>query len=239
MFLMLSISNIYMVWLFIELMFLFFLLVVILGEVKRVGLIIYFFFQSIMSLLMFIVLIIRADKLIFILMLAKLGLFPFFYWMVVVSLKVGFLGNFFVLSLQKFSVFWIIWLFIKSRVIFVYFIMYLRVFFVIISLLIISDLWLLLVYSSISNTAIIVLRIYGSLFFSSIFLYLCIVLFIIFLIKYSYSYLEVVLIVMLFLVIPPFLLFFMKLYVVLSMDFFFKVSFLFGSFWCVSFVILL
>jgi hypothetical protein len=62
-----------------ELIFVFFLLVIINIEVKRVGLIIYFFFQRVISLCLFIVFIFSFEKLIFLLLSAKLGLFPFFY----------------------------------------------------------------------------------------------------------------------------------------------------------------
>jgi hypothetical protein len=62
-----------------ELIFLFFLLYVINAETKRIGLIIYFFFQRVASLMLFIVVVFSFDKLIFLLLRAKLGLFPFFY----------------------------------------------------------------------------------------------------------------------------------------------------------------
>ena len=92
----------------IELIFLIFLIVVINNESKSIGLIIYFFFQSVVSLLLFIRLFYMFDKIVFILLRAKLGLFPFFYWVIVVTVKIGFLGNIFVLRLQKFRVFWLI-----------------------------------------------------------------------------------------------------------------------------------
>ena len=141
-FLLLSLSNVYVIWLIIELMFLFFLLLVINTERKRIGLIVYFFFQSLASLILFVRIIFFFDKLVFLLLRAKLGLFPFFYWIVVVRVKVGIIGNMFVLGLQKFSVFWLFWLLMKASLDFVYFIVYLSVFFVIVNLLIVSDLWL-------------------------------------------------------------------------------------------------
>lgn len=88
-----------------EIIFLFFLLYVILKESKSFGLVIYFFFQSVSSLLLFISVVFFLDKLVLIFLLAKLGLFPFFYWVIVVSVKLGVLGNMFVLRFQKFSVF--------------------------------------------------------------------------------------------------------------------------------------
>jgi len=78
---------------------------VINNENKSLGLIIYFFFQRIVSLILFIVIILSLDKIIFLLLSAKLGLFPFFYWIVIVRVKIGLLGNIFILRLQKVSVF--------------------------------------------------------------------------------------------------------------------------------------
>ena len=89
----------------IELIFLFFLLLVVNTSEKNVGLIIYFFFQSVASLFLFIVVFFCLEKLIILFLTAKLGLFPFFYWIVVVSIKIGLIGNLFVLRLQKIRVF--------------------------------------------------------------------------------------------------------------------------------------
>jgi len=161
---------------------------------------------------------------------AKLGLFPFFYWMVIVRVKVGFLGNMFVLSLQKIRVFWLFWLIIGLSLRFIYLLVYIRIFFVIINLLIISDLWLLIVYSSIANTGIIMLRVYGINFLLVVFLYLGVIFFIIYFIKNSDSYIEILLIVFFFLVIPPFLLFFIKFYIVISLEIVLKIGFLFSIF---------
>lgn len=221
----LSLSNYYMVWLLMEIMFLFFLLVVINYENKRVGLIIYFFFQRTISLFLFIMIVLSFDKIIFILLTAKLGLFPFFYWIVVVSVKVGILGNIFVLGLQKISVFWIIWLLINVSMNFVYLLVYLSLLFVVIRLVMVTDLWLLLVYSSIANTSIIVLRVFGNKFVFIFLLYLFTIIRIIYFIKSIDSYLELILIVFIFLVIPPFLLFFIKFYVFLSLENVIKLGF--------------
>lgn len=229
-FLLLSLSNVYLVWLSIELMFLFFLLVVLRDEIKSIGLIIYFFFQRVISLILFISIILFFDKLIFLLLSAKLGLFPFFYWMVVVSVKVTMTGNLFVLRLQKISVFWLLWLLFNVSLRFLYFFVYLSIFFVILNLLIISDLWLLIVYSSIANTGMIIIRVYGSNFLFIVILYLGVILGIIFFIKILDSYMELLLIVFFFLVVPPFLLFFIKFYVILSLDFMLKIGFLLAVF---------
>jgi len=123
-----------------ELIFLFFLLNVINYESKRIGLIIYFFFQRIASLILFIVIFFMFDKLVLLLLAAKLGLFPFFYWIIVVRVKIGFIGNIFVLSLQKIRVFWLFWLLLKSSFSFIYLLTYSRIFFVIVNLLLIRDL---------------------------------------------------------------------------------------------------
>lgn len=196
----------------IEIIFLFFLVIIVGLEYKSVGLIIYFFFQSVVSLILFIVLVLNIDKMIFVLLCAKLGLFPFFYWMVVVRVKIGLWGNLFVLRLQKVSLFWFLWLIIDVSLNFLYFIVYLRIFFVILSLVLISDLWLLLVYSSISNTGMILLGIYGEKYLYVVFLYLSVIFLIIFLFLKLDNFMELLLLVFFFIVIPPFVLFFYKIF---------------------------
>jgi hypothetical protein len=133
----------------------------------------------------------------------------------------------FVLGLQKIRVFWLVWLMIDIKIEFVYFIVYLRIFFVVIRLLLISDLWLLLVYSSIGNTGMIVLRRYGSRYFVLMVIYMRIILVIIRIIKLRSSYREIVVVVFFFLVIPPFVLFWMKFFIVMSLEFVIKVRFFF------------
>ena len=229
-FCLLSISNVFVIWFIMELIFVFFLLIIINIEVKRVGLIIYFFFQRVISLCLFIVFVFGFEKIIFLLLSAKLGLFPFFYWIVVVRVKIGIIGNLFVLSFQKIRVFWLLWLLIKSNIGFIYLFVYASIFFVIVNLLIITDLWLLLVYSSIANTRIIILRIYGSNYIYVIFLYLGVIFSIIYLIIKVDSYIELLLLVFFFIVIPPFLLFFIKFYIILSLDFILKLGFFLALF---------
>jgi hypothetical protein len=75
----LSICNVYIVWLLMEMMMLFFLLYVLRFEVKRVGLVVYFFFQSVISLLLFVVVFFSMSKLVILILVGKLGLFPFYY----------------------------------------------------------------------------------------------------------------------------------------------------------------
>jgi len=145
--------------------------------------------------------------------------------MVIVRVKVGVLRNMFVLSLQKFSVFWLVWLTINVRIVLVYVLVYFRIFFVVVSLLHIRDLWLLLVYSSIVNTGIIVIRVFGSNYFFVLCLYLLIILGILYLVKEMDSYMEILLVVFFFLVIPPFILFFIKFYVIFRLDILMKVGF--------------
>lgn len=226
----LSLSNIYVIWLLIELMFLFFLLIVLNKESKSIGLVIYFFFQSVASLFLFIRIYFFFDKFIFLLLCAKLGLFPFFYWIVVVSVKVELYGNIFVLGLQKIRVFWLVWLTLTVRSGFIYLMAYLRIFFVILRLLMISDFWLLLVYSSIANTGILLISTLGSNFIIAIGLYLAIIMSIIYSVKQFRSYTELILVVFIFLVIPPFILFFIKFYVILSLDYFLKLGFFIAFF---------
>ena len=53
--------------------------------------------------------------------------------------KVGLVGNMFVLRLQKVRVFWLLWLLLERRVGFVYVWVYLSIFFVVVRLVIIRD----------------------------------------------------------------------------------------------------
>jgi len=59
----------------------------------------------VVSLFLFLFFFFFLKKILVLLLLAKLGLFPFFYWMVVVRIKVGLIANVFILGLQKVSVF--------------------------------------------------------------------------------------------------------------------------------------
>ena len=217
--------NFYVVWFLIEIIFLFFLLYIISVETKSVGLIIYYFFQRFISLLLFIRVFIIISKLIFILLSAKLGLFPFFYWVVVVSIKTGVLGNIFVLALQKLPVFWLFWLLNNNSIILLFLFCYLGILFVVINLRLVVDLWILLVYSSIANTGLLLLRRVGSYYIINIFLYLGMISLIIWLIMKSNNYFELLLVVLLFLVIPPFILFFIKFFIVIRIDSLLKLSF--------------
>jgi hypothetical protein len=216
---------VYIIWVGIQIILIFFLLLVVRKENKSVGLVIYFFFQSVVSLFLFIVLILGLYNLITFILIAKLGVFPFFYWIVVTRVKVGLLGNMFVLRFQKILVFWLYWLLLDISLVLIYLIVYIRVFFVIVNLLIISDLWLLIVYSSIANTGIIILRVYGTIYFVVVLLYLRIIFFIIFSMKNIDSYIELLLIVFFFIVVPPFILFFMKFYVILRIELIIKLAF--------------
>jgi hypothetical protein len=225
-YLILSLNNVFIVWLVIELIFIFFLLFSLNYDSKSVGLVLYFFFQRLMSLFLFIRIFYCFDKVIFLLLSAKLGLFPFFYWIVVVTVKVGLFTNIFILSFQKISVFWILWLTLNVSLNLILLLVYLSLFFVIFNLLIISDLWLILVYSSIVNTGLILLRVFGIYYLFVVFMYLIIIFLIIFLIKFLNSYIEIIIIVFFFLVIPPFILFFIKFYIVLSFDMYIKLIFL-------------
>lgn len=192
------------------------------------GLVIYYFFQSVISLFLFIVFFLSLKKIVFLILCAKLGLFPFFYWIVVVRLKVNYLRNIFILGLQKVPVFWFLWLVYDSLLLLILLLVYFSIFFVLINLLLISDLWLLLVYSSIANTGLLLFSIYGSYYLLSIFIYLSIVIFIIFCIKFLDRYSNILFVVLIFIVVPPFFLFFIKIFVVFRVLFSLKlVLFLF------------
>jgi len=194
----LLVNNVYLIWLIIELIFLLFLIIVINFEVKRVGLIIYFFFQSVISLILFMVLVFRLYKFVFLLLCAKLGVFPFFYWIIVVRVKVGLWGNLFVLRFQKVRVFWLLWLLRDVSLSFIYFLVYLSIFFVIFVLMSIRDLWLLLVYSSIANTGILLLRLLGDKYIFVVLLYLSVIVIIINCLIKSDSVMEIVIMVFFF-----------------------------------------
>ena len=170
------------------------------------------------------------SQIVFLILIAKLGIFPFFYWMVVVSLKIRFLGNIFVLSLQKLRVFWLLWLLNNISFSYLYLFGYLRLFFVIFSLMRVVDFWLFLVLTSIANTSLILIRILGFNYFNVIFLYLFIIVIIIYYFFSADSLVEIAFIVFFFIVVPPFLLFFLKFYVVYSLDFFLKIGFFFSLF---------
>jgi hypothetical protein len=147
--------------------------------------------------------------------------------MVVVRIKVGLIANVFILGLQKVSVFWMFWLVLDLNLRFLFFLLYLRIFFVIINLILVVDLWLLLVYSSIANTGIIVFASLGSNYICLVFLYLSVIIAMILILKNSTSYSELVFILFFFLVVPPFVLFWIKFYIILSLDSVMKLGFFF------------
>lgn len=229
-FLLLSISNVYVVWFLIELIFLFFFVVVLSRETKRLGLVIYYFFQRRISLLLFIGIFFVLEKFIFLVLLAKLGLFPFFYWVVVVRVKVSLIGNMFILRLQKVGIFWIMWLVISCSISLLYVLVYASIFFVVVNLLAVRDLWLLIVYSSIANTGIILMSVTGSHYLYLILLYLGVILGIIMLSGKIDSYIEFLLLIFFFLVIPPFVLFFIKFYIILRLETILKLGFFLAIF---------
>lgn len=229
-FLALAQINFYVVWIIIEIIFIFFLLLAIGYEEKNLGLVVYFFFQSLISLLLFLGFCFFIDKIVFMFLIAKLGIFPFFYWIILVRVKVGFLANIFVLSLQKIVVFWLFWLTCRFSFVFLILFVYGSLFFAVVSLIMVSDLWLLLVYSSIANTAIILIRVISSHYLVAVFLYIRIVFLMIMLLKYSSSLIEVLFLIFFFLVIPPFVLFFLKISIVVRLEFFLKLGFYFFIF---------
>lgn len=215
----LSIVNCYVVWLFIEIAFLFFLLFILNQETKNIALVIYFLFQRFCSVVLFIGFFYSLQSLVFITIIAKLGLFPFFYWLVLVSIKTRILTNFFILIFQKLPSLWLFWLTRHISISSLYLFVYLNIFFVIINLILVSDLWLLLVYSSISNTSLLLLRVQSSFYFLSIFIYLFVLIRILTLLWKRNSSNEVLMVTFFFLTVPPFFLFFIKLIIVSRLEF--------------------
>lgn len=184
--------------------FIFFFLVGLRRREKETGLVLYFFLQRFGSFFLFMRLFFLWDKIVFGFLLLKLGVFPFFYWIVVLRVKVRLFVNLFVLSVQKISVFWLMWLRVEIRVILVLLVVYFGLFFVVVILLRVRDLWLILVYSSVANTGIIILRVVGSYYISVVILYLRVIFCIIRVVKWMGVGEEIVFIVLFFLVVPPF-----------------------------------
>lgn len=223
MFVIVSIVNIFVVWFLIEILFLFFLLFILNIDLKSVGLVVYYFFQRILSLFLFLAIIFMFNKLILLILCAKLGVFPFFYWVIIVRLKLGYIGNIFVLVFQKIPLFWLFWLLYVSDFLLLIIIGYLRLLFVVINLIFVVDFWLVLVYSSIANTRFLILAVYGHSYFVSIFIYLIIVSFVIWILKSLDSYNSMLIVVLFLLVLPPFVLFFIKVNIVVRLSFFSKI----------------
>lgn len=206
-------------------MFLFFLLFIITLETKRVGLIIYYFFQSFLSLLLFMGFFLILNKFIFIILCAKLGLFPFFYWVVLVSSKIGLYGNIFILAFQKLPVFWLFWVVREVTLNLLFFFVYRGIILVTISLGLVRDLWLLLVYSSISNTGILLVSSLGCNYMVRVVLYLLVIVSILIFVIKRANYFEILLLVLLFLVVPPFVLFFIKFFIIIRLERIIKLGF--------------
>lgn len=99
------------------------------------------------------------------------------------------------------------------------------VFFVVFSLLCVTDFWLLLVYSSISNRRLILLRVFGSNYIRMVFLYLGVVMCMIILYGKVRGYGEVYFVLFFFLVLPPFILFLWKIYLIIRLDFILRLGF--------------
>lgn len=221
----LSVSNVYLVWFFIEVRFVLFILIGLRFNSKNFGLIIYYFFQRVISLFLFIFFILMLDNMIFFIFLAKLGVFPFFYWMVVSSLKVDLNANLFILVLQKFSVFWLFWLMNNVSLIVLFFFSYLSLFFVVVSLVYVNDIWILIVYSSVANSSLLLISFIGLGSWNSLLIYICLTLVILFFLKFSSSYYDIILVLYFFMVVPPFVLFYFKYYLVMSLGFNMKLVF--------------
>ena len=215
----LIVVNRWVLWILMEMRTIFFFLVVLRLRDKSFGLVIYYFFHSFLSLLLFLSLLYEMNGLVSLVLLAKLGLFPFFYWLVVVVIKVGLWARVLVLVYQKIVVFWMFWLVREISIRLIVFIIYLRLIFVFLTLLIVVDLWMLIVYSSISNTSLILMGSYGDKYVGVIMLYLGILFLVLFLFKYVGLKEWYLILVFMLIVVPPFGLFYMKLLVFLSLDF--------------------
>ena len=133
-------------------------------------------------------------------------------------MKVGFVGNIFILGFQKIPVFWLMWLTQDFNLRLLLILTYFTIIFVLINLLLVTDIWLLLVYSSIVNTGLLLIRVWGSHFIFAVFLYLIVVILIIFILIKINSNFDLLIVVFLFLIVPPFVLFFIKFFIVLRLD---------------------
>lgn len=222
---MLSLTNVYLVWFFIEIIFIIFILLGLGFNVKNFGLIIYYFFQRVISIFLFIFFLYGWEYGVFFILCAKLGIFPFFYWIVIASVKRDVNRNMFILVLQKLRVFWLFWLLNSFSLIYLYFFSYVSIFFVVLRLIYIRDVWLLLVYSSIVNSSLLLISFIGMGSWISIGIYFSIVLIILFYLKYRRSYYEVLLVLYFFIVVPPFVLFYFKFYLAYSLLFNIKLIF--------------
>ena len=224
----LIVVNYWVLWILMEFTSLFFFLIVLRIESKSVGLVIYYFFHSFLSLILFVRLLYGERRVVFLVLLGKLGIFPFFYWLVVVVLKVGLWGRIMVLVWQKISSFWMFWLVREVRVGMIVLVVYISLVFVFLSLLMVVDLWLLIIYSSIRNSSLILISLYGDNYMNVVIFYLGVLFLVLFFFKFVGLKEWCLILVLILIVIPPFGLFYMKFIIFLSLDFFLILVFLLG-----------
>jgi len=203
--------NVYQVWLVNEFLFLFFMLLLVLLENNVEGLIVYFFFQRFLSFMVFFSLVYFWEWLLLWVLAAKLGLAPFHFWVVLVRVKMMFISNMFVLGLQKLGLLWLFWLIVDLRLVFIRFLVFLGVMVTFISVFNICDLWLLIVYSSVANTRLIVFSFLGDKFISVFLIYLFVFIMIVGLLIFLKSYDYISLVILILLTIPRFILFIYKI----------------------------
>lgn len=211
------ISNVYFIWLLLEINTVFFFIYIIGVGKSEYGLVVYYFFQRVLGLIVLILLLIFSVEMLIWVLLAKLGVFPFFYWVVVVSVKVSILRNIFILVLQKVRLVWIIWLVINWDVFKVIMLVYLGLVFGVIMLVGVRDLWLFLIYSSVVNSSLLVIVVYGNYMIRIMFLYFLMVVSVIVWLILSDNFLRMFSVVYYFIIVPPFVLFFFKIMLVLGM----------------------
>ena len=215
----LIVENWVLVWLIIEFGIVFFFLFVLRFEVKRFGLIVYYFLQSIRSLILFLVMFYFSEWGGRIILLIKLGVFPFFYWLVVVRVRVGYWRNIFILIFQKIRVLWMFWLVNSLGIDVLVILVYINLFFVFVTLIGVRDLWLLLVYSSIGNTALVLVGVGRHIYIYIVRYYLVFLFGVVWCVK-SFRGEKWRLRVIFFLIVrPPFFLFYFKLIIFLRIGY--------------------
>jgi len=215
--------NVFQVWIVNEFLFLFFILLLVMFDDGVEGLIIYFFFQRFMSFIVFIRFVYIWGDILKWLLVAKLGVAPLHFWIVIISVKVALLSNVFIMGLQKMGVVWIIWLMVELDMWFVVLIVILGVLVSFIRVFNVRDLWLLMVYSSVANTGLIIFSMMSRKFYVVFFLYLVIFVLmmrlLIFVKSYEYGYV----VMLLLMTTPRFLLFIYKFELFLRVLFSLKV----------------
>lgn len=199
------------------------------------GLLVYFFFQRIISLVL-LVSMVNFDCLSYSILFVKLGLFPFHFWVVIIGAKMSLLMLTLVLGLQKLSLFRLLSMYnLNIYFVFLLLIIVFRYSFVVNILLHVNDFWLSLVHTSVVNGVLVIVGDFNYLF-SFFFFYVLIFVSRIFIslldLGRNLSYL-----IILFIAVPGYLMFTFKVFIVLGLLikviiflFIFEVSLLFYYF---------